>query len=69
MSVGDRPPGLPAGLPRRPSPLAGPFGSAESPTTSSLSREDHGLRVSSTCNFWNKFLCDRTAKPYRFSSA
>ena len=42
MSVGDRPPGLP----KRPARLAGPFGSAESPTSTTLPRDEARLRVS-----------------------
>ena len=40
--MGDRPPELP----KRPSRLAGPFGSAESPTSTSLPKDDARLRVS-----------------------
>ena len=39
--MGDRPPGLP----KRPSRLAGPYGSAESPTRTSLATDEAGLRV------------------------
>ncbi len=42
MSVGDRPPGLP----KRPSRLSGPFGSAEAAaSTGSFTRADVGLKV------------------------